>query len=647
MGSSRSIRFKISTLLVIPLISLVAFWGFAAVVTTSESAKLLAVGTLYETIGDPGNRLATSFEREHLLSVEYLATGTTEARLRLDEQRRMVDQDRNRFLKLSGSEAAQDVMTPAVKARMTGVLAAVKGIDPTRARVNDRDIDFVSLGQRIGLVPSAMQQLVHSMTLTDDLPLYQQSRSLTMVGFAKDHLSREVALVSGVLAAGRTFTHAERLAFIQLATTRQFLFEEGMAELEPGLRVPFEQLLVSSPYRRFLTIESWIVSGREGPLVTHDLWREVADHVQADYQAAIDKGGVALASRARPTAIATFTRAGVAGIVGLVAVAVSLIISLRTGGGLSRELAKLRSAARELAEVRLPHVVERLGRGQKVDVAAEAPLLEPPGTTGEVRDVAAAFSAVQRTAVEAAVDQARIRESAGQALRNLARRSQGLLQRQLRLLDAMQRRAEDPAALEELFKLDHLTTRMRRHAEGLIILSGGSAGRTRREPVAVPDTLQGAVAEVEDYTRVRVYPMPPASISGSAVADVVHLFAELIENATAYSPPHTEVSIRGEAVARGFVVEVEDRGLGLSHEERQAINEKLASPPEFNLADTDRLGLVVVGRLASRHGVRVELRPSPFGGTTAIVLLPATLLAASGGPDSGPVRLPLPEGAGA
>ncbi|MEW9527493.1 nitrate- and nitrite sensing domain-containing protein [Microbispora sp. NPDC049125] len=646
MGSTRSIRFRISTLLVIPLVSLVALWVFAAVVTTSPSAGLLTVSTLYEKVGDPGDRLAAALEREHLLSAEFLTTRSSGAHTRLEAQRLLADRERARFRSLSGSQEARDAMTPAVMARFNDVSAAVDGLDDTRADVDAGTVDLVALGQRFAWLPTTLQQLIDTMTLSDDVPLYQQSRSLTMVGFARDVLSREVAMAAGVLAARRTFTAAERLAFTRLAATREYLFEQGMAELEPSLRAPFERLLVSGPYRMFETIESWILAGKEGPRATHALLRQVTDELTADYQDAVSQGGVALASRAEPTAVATFVRAGVAGLLGLLAVGLTLLVSLRTGGRIARELSGLRTAARELAEVRLPAVVERLRQGEKVDVAATAPALGPPGRTAEVRELAAAFSAVQRTAVEAAVDQARIRESAGQALRNLARRSQGLLQRQLRLLDAMQRTAEDPAALEGLFRLDHMTTRMRRHAEGLIVLSGGSAGRIRREPVPVADVLQGAIGEVEDYTRVRLHEMQDVAVRGAAVADIVHLFAELIENAAAYSPPTTEISVRGEAAARGFAVEVEDRGLGIRPDDRESINRRLAGPPEFDLADTDRLGLVVVGRLAARHGVRVELRSSPYGGTTAIVLLPHDLLDAPAG-GLPPAAFPLPEGADA
>src|SRR5690606_15121147 len=274
---------------------------------------------------------------------------------------------------------------------------------------------------------------------------------------------------------------------------------------------------------------------------------------------------------------------------------------------------------------RLPRVVERLSRGEDVDVAAEAPPIQA-GDSREVADVSHAFSSVQRTAVEAAVGQAKLRKGIAQMFVNLARRKQALLNRQLQLLDSMQRRTTEPDALEDLFRLDSLTTRMRRHAESLIILSGNTPGRAWRRPVPIVDVIRAAVAEIEDYQRIQVFPVGETAVNGSVAADLIHLVAELVDNAASFSPPQTTVQIRGEEVANGFVIEIEDRGLGLSAEEYAAINQNLANPPEFDLADSDRLGLFVVGQLVNRYGVNVTLRPSPYGGTTAIVLIPRSLL---------------------
>src|SRR5690242_14241371 len=274
-----------------------------------------------------------------------------------------------------------------------------------------------------------------------------------------------------------------------------------------------------------------------------------------------------------------------------------------------------------MATDRLPSVVERLRRGDEVDVDAESP---PPRTSSitEVSQVAESFGTVQAAAVAAAVDQARLRKAVNQVFLNISMRNQSLLHRQLAMLDAMERQTSDPGALADLFRLDHLTTRMRRHAEGLIILSGSTPGRGWREPVPIVDVLRAAVAEVEDYVRVDVLSESRDLVAGNAVNDVIHLVAELVENATVFSPPNTRIEVRADRAGTGLVTEIEDRGLGLSVEELADINRRLANPPEFDLANSEQLGLFVVSRLAARHAIKVSLRQSVYGGTTAILVLP-------------------------
>ena len=319
-------------------------------------------------------------------------------------------------------------------------------------------------------------------------------------------------------------------------------------------------------------------------------------------------------------------RLGLVGGGGLLVVILSAFLLLRFSNRITRELTGLRNAARTLSGERLPSVVRRLRAGDDVDVAAEAPPLELKTRTREVTDTADAFSAVQLTAIEAAVEQATLRKGVSNVFRSLARRNQSLIQRQLRMLDEMERATQDPDALSQLFRLDHLTTRMRRQAEGLIILSGSAPGRRWRQPVPVVEVLRGAISEIEDYVRVDLAADFPDYLTGSAVADVTHLLAELIENAVVYSPPATRVQVRGGRVANGYVIEVEDRGLGMPPAARDQLNDRLANPPDFDLTDSDQLGLFVVSRLAIRNQINVSLRESRFGGTTAIVLLPDTFV---------------------
>ncbi len=335
-------------------------------------------------------------------------------------------------------------------------------------------------------------------------------------------------------------------------------------------------------------------------------------------------------------------RVVLAGVLGLVALLVSVFLSVRIGRGLIRDLRRLRLEAHEASGVRLPGVLRRLAAGEQVDVETEAPRLTYD--KDEIGQVGQALNTLQRAAIEATVKQADLRRGVSEVFVNLARRSQVLLHKQLTLLDTMERRTEDTDELADLFRLDHLTTRMRRHAEGLVILSGAAPSRQWRKPVQLMDVVRAAVAEVEDYERIEVRRLPRIAVTGPAVADLTHLMAELLENATVFSPPHTAVQVLGEHVANGFTLEIHDRGLGMAPDALLDANLRLAETPEFELSDTDRLGLFVVSRLAQRQRVRVSLQPSPYGGTTAVVFIPEALLT-DDVPDTGGVgfRLDRPQ----
>jgi hypothetical protein len=219
-----------------------------------------------------------------------------------------------------------------------------------------------------------------------------------------------------------------------------------------------------------------------------------------------------------------------------------------------------------------------------------------------------------------------VRRGINDVFRNLARRSQALLERQMALLDSLERRASEPDDLEGLFRIDHLTTRMRRHAESLIVLAGDSPNRAFRDAVPFVDVLRAATAEVEDYTRVKVVCRTSAALANRAAADVIHMLAEFVENATIFSPPNTEVRVTGDLVAKGLAVDIEDRGLGMDEGEFAAVNSTLADPPLFDPSGSDRLGLFVAAQLAQRHDIQVRLRPSDYGGVLAVVLIPLGLV---------------------
>jgi signal transduction histidine kinase len=247
----------------------------------------------------------------------------------------------------------------------------------------------------------------------------------------------------------------------------------------------------------------------------------------------------------------------------------------------------------------------------------------------EIGSIDAALTSMHSAAITAADAEAGLRNGLRQVLVSLGRRNQALVHRQLRIIDTLEQQATSAAELSNLFTLDHLTTRMRRHAESLSVLAGETPGRSWSGPVPVIDVMRAAAAEVEDYKRVSVVSDAEQAVAAPAVTDMIHLLAELIENATLFSPSTTRVEVRAESVANGFVIEVEDRGLGIPAQQLREINERLASPPGIHLADADRLGLFVAARLASRHGVQVALCPSPYRGTKAVAVLPETIVVAA------------------
>jgi signal transduction histidine kinase len=428
---------------------------------------------------------------------------------------------------------------------------------------------------------------------------------------------------------------ADQKEFAQLAAVRQYLVADAVPQLDAEAGGLLRREVPASLSAALTSQEDAIISapvsgtGSVKPPVPLAVWQPTAVAYAVHLDVVLTQSPAWIQSQVTSSARRALTTFIAAASVGLLAVIASIVFSFLMGRRLLRRLDALRQSALELARERLPSVMARLRDGDTVDVDAEA----PPAEAGpdEIDQVREAFNTVHRAAVAAAVDEANLRRGVSQVFRNLARRNQALLHRQLGLLDGMERRAEEPEQLEDLFRIDHLTTRMRRHAEGLIVLSGESPGRGWSRPVPFIDVLRAAVSEVEEYTRIRVEVRSKAALAGPAVADVVHLLAELIENATVFSPPNTVVRVQGEIVGRGFAVEIEDRGLGIGEERLEEINRDLTSLPAFDLAGSDRLGLFIAGRLAHRHGIKVSLRSSVYGGTSAVVIIPTSLVVTDDG----------------
>jgi signal transduction histidine kinase len=320
-------------------------------------------------------------------------------------------------------------------------------------------------------------------------------------------------------------------------------------------------------------------------------------------------------------------RSLIVALVTLCVIAAVVIIAIRLGTNLIRRLVRLRTETLRLAEEHLPQVVERLRAGEQIDVAVEVPELDHGND--EIGQVAAAFNKAQQTAVAAAVQEAKTREGINAVFLNIARRSQTNVHQQLQVLDSAERAVDNPDQLQLLFQLDHSATRERRNAENLIILGGGQLGRQWRNSVSLVEIVRSAVAEAEQYTRVTVARVPDVLVDGRAVADLIHLLSELIDNATSFSPPGSPIEVRGNPVGKGVVIEVEDQGLGIEPERRETLNEMFRDKPDFGLVallEDPRIGFFVVARLAHQHGMRVSLTESTYGGVRAGVLVPSLLI---------------------
>ncbi|MFD4598600.1 nitrate- and nitrite sensing domain-containing protein [Streptomyces sp. NPDC058464] len=630
LGRPTTVRARIVALALAPAVALTALWSFAMVSVTAELRALIRLQGVYDDFGTPVDTAVGQIQIERRLSAAYLGArlDTAAAADLLAQQRRtdravdamrvaIRDGDRGRLS--DRQRQALDAMVTA-----TGRLESLRGQVLSRKISWDRAVagysDLVAPGFDVESTLTALQAG----------QLARESQVVVELVRVREFVSREDALVAGARAAGR-LTDAQYGTLTATIEDRRVFERTYVPDLPADSRALFETFQHGALHRSLVSGEDALLragADRAGAAVAAGTWRSTTDRAVEQYMLLCTHSAENSAARGRAFAYRELAKAAVVGVAGLAAVGLSLWFAVRGARRISRRLETLRDAADLLTARQLPALVERLSAGEDVDAVTEAPPLAA-GEAGddEIGDVGRSFNRARLAAVEAAVQQATLRRGLFAVLLNIARRNQALVHRQLKLVDTLERRTDDPVVLGELFRIDHLTTRMRRHAESLIILSGAAPGRRWRRPVPVADVVSSAVGEIEDYPRVVVPPMPEVGVAADAVADVVHLLAELLENATVFSPPHTQVTLRTGRVGHGFTLEIDDRGLGLDADQLAGARRTLTDPDAFDPTRHDRLGLYVVGRLAARHGIEVTLRESPYGGTTAVVLLPGAVLA--------------------
>jgi signal transduction histidine kinase len=461
-----------------------------------------------------------------------------------------------------------------------------------------------------------------------------------------EELAREAGVILPVLATGRaegfatwigaiTAQSRYELQFVNSATPSELAaFDSGM-----GSRAGATDLL--RPVATDAPLPSALPSAAATGVTPSGYYASYQHQAKALDRASRNVGDViatAAATSAKTARSDVWTYGGVA----VFAMLLTLVLIWFVTRAVVRPVKKLTEAARDMSERRLPQLIESMNKGG--DVTAIEPVVVEVASEDEIGELAKAFNDVEAVTTQVALEQSRLlRKGMGDLFVNLARRNQSLLERQLELLDELERNEHDPTALDSLFKLDHMATRMRRNAESLLVLSGAEQPRQWQQPIALVDVVRAAAAEIADFPRVELLGLDQdLAVSGRAVADLAHLLAELLENATSFSPPDAAVVVSGAPTGNGFVVAVTDQGIGFPADRLDAANELLRHPPVVGLALSRALGLHVVGLLASRHGISVELRSGAPLGTVAMVTLPHGILEGTATPEP---LVPVPEGA--
>ncbi|MBF6328208.1 nitrate- and nitrite sensing domain-containing protein [Nocardia transvalensis] len=625
------IRARILAIALVPSLALLVIGVGAAGYLVREGQHARDWAAILEGANKHTRELIASVEQERLLSLWQLSgapdpVGLGAARQRLDNALRDMASIEGQILETDADKMGPDLggfdtlrkQLPQLRGAVDAGLIPV----PDTYGAYTKILTGVELGTEITAkdAPDAAvaTELAHSLRVLramdansrvaaltaaavngSGLPAPMQAEYRNLVGYYRTELPL-LATDLGGDQGERVKTVVDSPAWQQLATMEDYIIHPpgpSKAGAEPSLPI---------------SIPEWRAAADQVNRQMLEVWQVQNDH--ANHVAVVDGDRTA-------------TRALWAGIGILALAVVAFLGSLWLANRLIGRLKRLRTETLALAEVRLPETMRKLSEGEDVDPETEAAHLD--FGHDEIGSVAKAFNQAHTAAVAAAVTESRTREGVRAVFLNIAHRSQMVVHRQLEVLDDAEQKQEDPALLEIFFKLDHLATRERRNAENLIILGGGQPGRQWRRPVPLVELVRSAIGETLDYARVRTARMPQVFVVGAVVADLIHLLAELVDNATTFSPPQSRVEVTGTIVGKGVVVEISDQGMGMPTAELERANEMLRNPPDFGVAtlsEDSRMGLFVVAQLGVRHGISVRLAESDYGGVRAIVLIPTALI---------------------
>jgi len=634
------VRSRLLLLVVLPTLAAVILGGVSVASSARSAVAYQRVERFSQLGGDVANLIqALQAERED--TIRYITMGPAGGgrgapRAAAAPELAVLAQDHRATdqvaAQVQAAAAGIGAPYPAVaQQEAKGAIIAINGLPALRSEAAGSQIpSLVVIQEYASLINQLLALEGEIATGSNDAALTDTVRAVGLISASKEQVAQEQAILTSALTpdlVGATQFQPSQLTAINAALAEQQadLAQFGLTATSAE-RHRYNSALSSAQathaqaqVQQAITLAQSGGSGAANPAFSNaasgSAYLVASLHsVERGFMASIIGQSAALRTKAITTAL-------IEGFAVLVVLGLALLFTTAVGRSMTRPLRRLRTGALEVAGIRLPETVRLMSGGG----ADSPPDIKPidVDSTDEIGEVARAFDQVHREAVRLAANEAALRGNVNAMFVNLSRRSQSLVERQIRLIDDLEQGEQDSERLANLFQMDHLATRMRRNSENLLVLAGHDLSRRWTEPVTLVDVLRAAVSEIEHYERVAPHIQPGLSVRGPAVSDVVHLLSELVENATSFSPEETLVKVTGYALnSGGVLLDISDQGVGMDSEEMAHANWRLDNPPVVDVAVSRRMGLFVVARLAARHGIRVRLRPAATGGLTALVWLP-------------------------
>jgi signal transduction histidine kinase/outer membrane murein-binding lipoprotein Lpp len=639
--SNWRVRWRILALIVVPTLAAVILGGLR--ISSGASSALADKRTeQLAVLNSDVVRMAQNMEDERDLTAGFIAAGrppgNATLHVELTNQQSATDEAAQQ---ISGrASSIGDTYSPTIRQALSAVLARISDLPQLRAAASTGKIPTEPMIQDYtNSIDTLLTFTSLSAAGTNDTQLANDVIVLTALARAEDQASAQRGTLFSALRTGQfppqglmdlqdeqAQQAADQADFTSAASLQQQqLFQNTVSGTPVDQAALQESLAISTSQNNSASI------GFTGPDAA-DAWFNNMSSTLGKMRSVENTLMNSIINRSQSLQTSATRSAVIISIITLVLLILVLLVTTFVARSMIRPLRRLREDALDIAGTRLPDMVRRLSETEGSDESVE---IEPiaVSSTDEIGEVARAFDQVHREAVRLAADEAMLRGNLNAMFVNLSRRSQSLIERQISLIDSLEQSEQDSNRLSSLFRLDHLATRMRRNSENLLVLAGHEASRRWSQPVPLVDVLRAAISEIEQYERVVLNVQPGITVVGQAVNDVVHLVAELVENATTFSPEDTQVYVSGQPLTTGGVLlDITDGGVGISDQEMGHANWRLDNPPVVDVGVSRRMGLFVVGRLAARHGVRVRLRHASSGGLTALVWLPDTVAQQEGAP---------------